>query len=64
MLGAALKLGYMAGHAGVGKTQYFFPTGRWCELFCHKMLDCCFTQEESGQVTYTSSVETYALHLR
>lgn len=64
MLGNALKLGYMASATGVDSTEYFFPAGRWCEVICHKMSDCCFTQEESGQVRYSSRADQFALHLR
>jgi len=48
MLGTALKLGYMASATGIDTTQYYFPAGRWCEVICHKMMECCFTQEEGG----------------
>ena len=43
MLGPALKLGVMSTGTGIDQVQYYFPAGRWCEIFCHKMTDCCFT---------------------
>ena len=48
LLGPALKLGVMATATGVTNTTYFFPAGRWCEVICHKGVDCCFTQSTSG----------------
>lgn len=63
LLGPALKLGVMATATGVNTTNYFFPAGRWCEVICHKGVDCCFTQETSGQKEWPALANDYALHL-
>ena len=64
LLGPALKLGVMSTATGVNTTNYFFPAGRWCEVInCHKGVDCCFTQADSGQKEWPAFAYDYALHL-
>jgi len=63
ILGPALKLGIMSTATGVNTTDYFFPAGRWCEVICHKGVDCCFTQNTSGQVEWPAYAYDFALHI-
>ena len=33
MLGSALKLGVLSNKVGVNSTDFYFPTGTWCNVF-------------------------------
>jgi len=42
MLGPALKLGIQS-KALTDTTEFYYPAGRYCEVFCKKETDCCKT---------------------
>jgi len=34
MLGPSLKLSVQSGDLHAAQTDFYFPTGRWCEVYC------------------------------
>lgn len=43
MLGPSLKLSVQSGDLTAALTDFYFPTGRWCEVYCKSNVDCCMT---------------------
>jgi len=59
MLGPALKLSIDSDSVGVSSTNFYFPTGTWCDIL-HG--NCLFSQGEN--YTLSSKAYDYYLHLR
>jgi len=53
MLGPALKLGIQS-VALVNSTEFYYPAGRYCSVFCKMETDCCVEYAVGQQVTLPS----------
>jgi len=49
MLGPSLKLSVQSGQIGQDSTDFYFPTGKWCEVYCLSDQSCCLTAPAGGQ---------------
>jgi len=63
MLGSALKLGIQS-KALTTSSQFYYPAGRYCEVFCKKETDCCFEYLVGSEVTLPSFAFNFYLDLR
>lgn len=62
MLGPSLKLGIQS-KALTTTSEFYYPAGRYCSVFCRKEIDCCVTYETSQQVTLPSRAFDFYLDL-
>jgi len=63
MLGPSLKLGIQSKSMSIS-SQFYYPAGRYCEVFCKKETDCCVTYETGTEMTLPSYAFNYYLDLR
>ena len=63
MLGPSLKLGIQSKSMSV-ESQFYYPAGRYCEVFCKREKNCCYTYETGQEVTLPTLAFNYYLDLR
>lgn len=63
MIGPALKLGIQSKSMSIS-SQFYYPAGRYCEVFCKKETDCCVTYDNGTEITLPSYAFDYYLDLR
>ena len=63
MVGPALKLGIQS-KALTTVSQFYYPAGRYCSVFCKKETDCCVEYAVGTEVTLPSMAFNFYLDLR
>lgn len=63
MLGSAMKLSINSNTLGKNETEFYFPTGTWCNLLKGTGTDTCFFSAGATKTLSSKAYDAY-LHLR
>lgn len=66
MLGPSLKLSVQSGALSQNSTEFYFPTGKWCDVYCRADKNCCLTAPQGGQKQALQTLYPFQayLHIR